>query len=195
MQEHFEKVIGRLRTLEGLVERLQTVESGGSGVKIVAVKYAEFTGTQATNVNAGATLNVTGLSIAHAMTKSTNKLFLIAHIGVLTQSNRDGRAGSAIYDGSNPILVGNAYSSAARVGSGTISSGSNASAGYLYNLAHITGVYSPGTTSSKTYTVRAINLDTSTKTIYVNRTESDTGAVAFARGYSSFVLFEFEGIS
>ena len=27
MQEHFEKVIGRLRTLEGLVERLQTVES------------------------------------------------------------------------------------------------------------------------------------------------------------------------
>ena len=31
MQEHFEKVIGRLRTLEGLVERLQTVESGGGG--------------------------------------------------------------------------------------------------------------------------------------------------------------------
>ena len=32
MQEHFEKVIGRLRSLEGLVERLQTVESGGGGV-------------------------------------------------------------------------------------------------------------------------------------------------------------------
>ena len=31
MQEHFEKVIGRLRTLEGLVERLQTVESGIAG--------------------------------------------------------------------------------------------------------------------------------------------------------------------
>ena len=31
MQEHFEKVIGRLRTLEGLIERLQTVESGGGG--------------------------------------------------------------------------------------------------------------------------------------------------------------------
>ena len=31
MQGHFEKVIGRLRTLEGLIERLQTVEGGGGG--------------------------------------------------------------------------------------------------------------------------------------------------------------------
>ena len=34
MQEHFEKVIGRLRTLEGLIERLQTVEGGGPATQI-----------------------------------------------------------------------------------------------------------------------------------------------------------------
>ena len=54
----------------------------------------------------------------------------------------------------------------------------------------VTFVYEPGDTASHTYTVRAINIDASTQTIYVNRSQGDTNDASYSRGSSGFVIQE-----
>jgi len=51
-------------------------------------------------------------------------------------------------------------------------------------------LYSPGDTSSHTYTVEAINALSGTNTVYVNRMNTDGDSTEFTRGASALTLME-----
>ena len=194
MQEHFEKVIGRLRTLEGLVERLQTVESLAgqvSPVKVVAVKYAEFTGTQSNSTAARANFAVTDLSITHAMAKSTNKLQFWAFFGQAASTLQRGAVGIAIADDGTLIGIGDTARNRSRVTAGG-RFGQTAASSWNVTMPHIHYQYEPGDTNSHTYTLRAINLENATHTVYINRNEVDTDDGSIPRTLSAITLFELE---
>jgi hypothetical protein len=57
-------------------------------------------------------------------------------------------------------------------------------------MPSVTFVYEPGDTASHTYTVRAININNSTRTLYINRTEDDSNDSRRARASSGLVIQE-----
>ena len=192
MQEHFEKVIGRLRTLEGLVERLQTVESLAgqvSPVKIVAVKYADFTGTQAVSLESGAGLNISGLEFAHAMVKSTNKILLLGQVGILANSVQYANSSIRFTVDGTAIVIGDAVGSRQRTSAwATVTTAST----YAANSHFIMAGHTPGTVASRVYRLTAVNGSHTTRTVYVNRNESDDNAPYRSRGASVMALIEYE---
>lgn len=52
------------------------------------------------------------------------------------------------------------------------------------------GIYEPGSVSSVTYKLAAINIRGTTETLYINRTQADTDSAALPRGSSWLALFE-----
>ena len=160
-----------------------------SPVKIIAVKYAEFTGTQSADVTAGSNIEITDLSITHSLAKSTNKLLLISMV-VGASNEGSVRLGTAIAVDGTLVNTGAAdgdrsrVTTYGRVGTGTINT--------ILTQTLITE-YEPGATLSKIYTVRAINVSGSTQTIYINRDQQDSNAVGIPRSYSMFYLIELEG--
>ena len=190
MQEHFEKVIGRLCTLEGLIERLQTVESIGGFVKIVAVKSAVFTGTQSASVAAQRSLAITNLSISHACQNAANKVLLFGYAGQLANSDGESLVGLAFAHDGTLFPLGTAAGSRTPVGVGGrhIASGSGFSgAGIAYSLHNL---YSPGSIGTITYTLHVININSATKTVYVNRNLADSDSELVPRSTSGLLLIE-----
>ena len=61
------------------------------------------------------------------------------------------------------------------------------------SLVSISMVDSPSSTSALTYQVRVVNTSGATKTLYVNRTSSDTNAAATARSISTLIAMEVAG--
>ena len=57
-------------------------------------------------------------------------------------------------------------------------------------MPSVTFVYEPDDTASHTYTVRAINIDDGTQTLYINRAESDGNSQLRPRASSGFVIQE-----
>ena len=189
MQEHFEKVIGRLRTLEGLTERLQTVEGGGGGVKVVAVKYAEFTGTQAASIGSGSSYIVSGLEFVHGMAKSTNKILLLGQVGILATSDQYANASIRFTVDGTAIVIGNADGSRQRTSAwAAVTTPSN----YAANSHFIMAMHQPGTVDNKTSCLLAVNGSHTTRTVYVNRNQIDDSAPYRSRGASVMALIEYE---
>ena len=97
--------------------------------------------------------------------------------------------GIALHDGTNLIGIGNAAGSRPRVAAGGITSQTYPIEHSLNLAIHI--VYTPGDTSSRTFSVHAINNYTSNPdTLYVNRSEDDRDLLNFSRGSSSLTLME-----
>ena len=159
-------------------------------VKIVSVKYAEFTGTQSASLDAGNNVAITDLSISHALAKSTNKVLLLAQVGQTGHNNTLAETGIAFAVDGTLISVGDSPSARIPVGAvGKIVTGATYAA-----LSHfIQTVYEPATVAEKIYTLRAINAFNSTKTVYINRAELDTDNGQFKRAVSSLLLIELEG--
>lgn len=165
------------------------VGSGVSPVKIVAVEYAEFTGTQSDSFGTGATRVISGLSILHTMAKTTNKLFLLGQVGLLAHSIQYAEAGVAFSADATLISVGT--SSGSRVAVSAVGKVSSTSANS--GLSHfIQTIYSPGSVAEITYALRVINAYSSTQTVYINRTETDTDNANYKRAVSSLTLIELE---
>ena len=154
---------------------------------LVDVKSALFTGTQTNSTGGGANFAVTDLSITHEVADASNKLIISAFIGAATTSNERGQVGIAIYDGTSLIGIGDAAGSRTRVAAG----GFVLSTAYdlAVTMPSVTFVHTPGW-GSKTYTVRAINIDPSTRTVYINRPERDTDDAFIGRAASSLVIQE-----
>ena len=57
-----------------------------TGIGLVAVKHALFTGTQTNSTASGADFAITDLTITHAVADASNKLILMATCGVLANS-------------------------------------------------------------------------------------------------------------
>ena len=155
---------------------------------LVAVKHALFTGTQTNSTASGANFAVTDLSITHTLADASNKLIISAYFGAAANSQGYGNVGIAVADDGTLIGIGDAASSRTRVGAGgRVSDGTQT---YLVTMPSVTFVYEPGDTNSHTYTVRAINIQSITQTIYINRFENDFDNGQFARAVSSLTLME-----
>lgn len=153
----------------------------GESVKIVAVEYAEFTGTQSNSIDAGENFAITSLSITHAMNNSANRLILLAHVGALADNFNYAIGGIYFAKDGAAIHVG---------GGGTracAAYGQQYPSGDFLAFSHsIMAVHSPGTIESKTYTVRVLNNYGVSKTFYVNRRRVNSDL----RAMSSFILME-----
>lgn len=161
-----------------------------SPVKIVAVKSAVFTGTQAVSVNANSEVNITNLSIIHSVAKSTNKLLLIAQVGEFANSVGGAQGGVGIAVDNVMILRGNSDAGRARVGAGGNPNNTNET--WISIPIHLSVLYSPNSTASKTYTVRMKQFQHSTgnsSVLYVNRSQRDYSSVD-RRAASSLILLE-----
>jgi hypothetical protein len=161
---------------------------GGLGAPIILqVLSVNKTDTFTASVTAGASVAITGLSITHAMASASNRLIISAFCGGLASTSGLGETGIAVHDGTDLILIGDASSSKPRVTAGGLTTGTGST--FLTTFPSFTFVHSPGTTASQTYTLRAINTDSTTETIFVNRTEDD-GATRNPRAASSLVIQE-----
>ena len=155
---------------------------------LVEVKSAIFTGTQTNSTAAGANFAVTDLSITHEVADAANKLIISAFLGAAGNSqNQRGNVGIAINDGTSLIGIGAADGSRTRVGAGGFTSLDAQNRNVT--MPSVTFVHTPGA-GSKTYTVRAINIATSTGTIYINRSEVDNNGSDSSRAVSSLVIQE-----
>ena len=155
---------------------------------LVAVKSAIFTGVQVASVTASNNLTVTNLSITHALADASNKLIISAFLGAAGNSTQRGEVGIAVHDGTGLIAIGDADGSRTRVTAGGRVSRDGFSE--IVTMPSVTFVHTPNTTDSKTYTVRAINISTTTRTLYINRAESDPNAESRPRAVSSLVIQE-----
>ena len=154
---------------------------------LVAVKSAIFTGTQSASVTTGANVAVTDLSITHEVADASNKLIISAFLGSAGNSSGYGQVGIAVHDGTSLIAIGDADGSRTRVtAGGQIVSSSNSN---VTTMPSVTFVHTPGA-GSKTYTVRAINIRSDTRTLYINRSEGDADNANTPRAVSSLVIQE-----
>ena len=154
---------------------------------LVAVKSAIFTGTQVASVTAGENLTVTDLTITHEVADPANKLIISAFIGAAASSVGVGNVGLAVHDGTGLIAIGDADGSRTRLTAGGYLS--DAPGSLIATMPSVTFVHIPGS-GSKTYTVRAINIRTSTETLYINRPENNDNNLNRARAVSSLVIQE-----
>ena len=154
--------------------------------RIVRVSSVAKTDTFSASVAAGASTDITGLSITHTVQESTNQVLLIAQLGTVASTGGFANCGIAFYDGTSLLNIGAAASNRTRV-----SAGGNVGGSSVANSAFpfVAFLHTPGA-GAKTYTVRAINIDSSTRTLYVNRSEDDSDFAYRQRAASTFILLE-----
>jgi len=171
----------------GTVTGFDPVASGFGG--LVAVKHALKTDTETfSSVAAGANVAVTGLSVTHAMASASNRLLITAFFGAAASSQQNGAVGIAVADGGTLIGIGDADGTRTRVSAGGAVAGATATT--VTTMPSITFVYEPGDTTSRTYTVRAINIRQDARTLYINRNEADAANENSPRGASALVVQE-----
>jgi hypothetical protein len=158
---------------------------------LVAVKHALFTGTQTNSTAGAANFAVTDLSITHTLADAANKLIISAYFGAAGNSSGLGDVGIGIADDGTLIAIGDADGSRTRVGAGGEIQGTGvANSTIVVTMPSVTFVYEPGDTASHTFTVRAINIDSVTRSLFINRSENDANSGSRSRASSGFVIQE-----
>ena len=155
---------------------------------IVDVQSVLKTDTFSASVAGSGNTAVTDLSITHTLKNSSNKLLIMAFFGVAASTANRANVGIAIADDGSLIGIGDAAGSRVRVAAG--GQVNNVDDSGVVAMPHIHLVYSPGDTNSHTYTVRAININASTHTLYVNQTASGTDSASLSRGASAITIQE-----
>ena len=159
---------------------------GAGGVS--SVQTAFKSDTFSASVAAGAGTAVTGLSVTHAMSDSSNRLLISAYVGAAASGAQSGQVGMAVADGTAYIGVGDADGSRTQVMAGIRpSQGTNALVGVTLAGQF---VYEPGDTANHTYTLHVRNLDTATRTLHVNKAQNDSDDEARPRASSALVIQE-----
>ena len=158
---------------------------------VIQVQSALKTDTFSSSVTAGDNVAVTDLSITHTMRSSSNKLIISAYFGLAGSSAQRGECGIAVAKDGTLIGVGDTAGSRTVVGAGGRVNQTDANT--VIAMPSVQFVYAPGDTSSHTYTVRAVNISGSTRTLYVNRSESDSDGAFNSRGSSALVIQEVAG--
>jgi hypothetical protein len=175
-------------TLPNDTSAFATEEYADNANRLVAVKHALFTGTQTNSTATRANFAVTDLSITHTLADAANKLIISAYLGAAGNSKQRANVGIGVADDGTLINLGDADGNRTRVSAGGFVA--PADFNLLVTMPSVTFVYLPGDTASHTYTVRAINIDGDTQTLFVNRSESDTDAESRIRATSGFVIQE-----
>jgi len=165
-----------------------TVDGPGVG-NLVAVKHALFTGTQTNSTLTGANFAVTNLSITHTLADASNKLIISAYFGAAGSSQGRGEVGIAVADDGTLIGIGNADGSKTRVSAGgRVSDGVGIN--NIVTMPSITLVYEPGDTDEHTFSVRAININASTQTLFINRDQEGDDTANRSRSSSALTIME-----
>ena len=154
---------------------------------LVAVKSAIFTGTQTESVTAGNNVAVTNLSVTHEVADPANRLIISAFIGAAAETTNTGRVGIAVHYGTGLIGVGDADGNRSRVSAGGRTTGGSGDDVTVY--PSVTFAHTPGA-GSKTYTVRAVNMNTGTQTLFVNRNRANDNDQRSPVAISSLVIQE-----
>jgi hypothetical protein len=187
---------------EGMVAYLQDTDevvkydgsawtSVGEPSGLVAVKHALFTGTQSASVASGGNVAVTDLSITHTLADASNKLIISAYFGAAANSIGHGQVGIAVADNGTLIGIGDEDGNRTRVAAGGRVQGTGvANSDLVVTMPSVTFVYEPDDTNEHTYTVRAINIDASTRTLHINRDQRDIDTKDDPRASSGFVVQE-----
>ena len=154
----------------------------GSVLQVVqTVKSDTFSASPAQTVF----VDITGLSVSITPTSATNKILVFIDIAVGHSTATTGAGNVRLVRGSTPIYIGDAAGPRAR---------SIASWPYdftQYSLLRYSGVYldSPATTSSTTYKYQIAG-QSSSYTVYVNRTHYDDNRWEDPRVASSITVME-----
>jgi len=159
----------------------------GAAVGVVAVESVLKTDTFSASVAAGAAVSVTDLDITYTLSDATNQLLILANFNANNGGGR-GAVGLQVVDGSTPIAVGDVAGNRPSVTAGGETS-TTANSSIVISPA-VQFLYSPGDTVAHTYTVQAININTGTQTLFVNRTSIDSNDKRNPRGASSLTLME-----
>jgi hypothetical protein len=175
----------KYRSLKAQMDFMQTLPLGGGG-GIVALEYAEFTGTMANSTGAGNGFNITDLLINHAVSALGNKIYLWGQVGEIATSANVAQVGARLTIDGTAISVGDLVGSRAQVGAG---GNASASANYVTKELFIMAKYIPTVITSLAYRLQGVNTTNSTYTVYINRTARDTNAVD-PRAVSSLILME-----
>jgi hypothetical protein len=172
-----------------------TVYDGATGGLIVpglvAVKSALKTDTFTASVGGQGNVAVTDLSITHEVSDPANKLIITAFFGAASNSEGLGLAGLGIHDGTGLIALADSATGRNLTTAGGYVSGDTTGniVDRVVAMPSVSFVHTPGS-GSKTYTVRAINLSGSTKTVYINRAAADFADARGIRAVSSLVIQE-----
>lgn len=157
--------------------------SAGGGGKLGQCLSTTKTDTFSASLSSGTNTAVTGL--AQAITPSANTSKVLVTLVINGFNANYGGFSAAIARGSTLIGIGTASSSRLSVGSGT-------SIIDINHLGQVTCQFldSPATTSATTYNAYVFNSQSTTRTVYVNRTDADTDAVDFLRTASTITVME-----
>jgi hypothetical protein len=134
-------------------------------------------------------VDITGLSVSITPTSTTSKILVFIDVAIGNSTTTTGAANVRLVRGSTPIYIGDAAGSRAR---------SIMSFPYVadanFDIFRYSGVYldSPATTSSTTYKYQISGQSTS-YTVYVNRTAYDDNRWEDPRVASSITVMEIKG--
>lgn len=129
-----------------------------------------------------ARFSIPSMSVTLSATSATSKLIILGFAGSLdTDGSRT--VGISVFNGTSELVVGNAGGAA----NYTTTSASNGQANYSFAIVH-----TPGSTASRTYTLRVTNGMRETRTVFFNRLSNDNPGSPFGAPRTSMGLIVME---
>ena len=159
------------------------VSRSGGILQVVSTTKTDTFSESLANNTLGST--VTGLTVDVTPRSTSSKAHITGSVNV------DGYSvsGFVLYRDSTPIAIGDAAGSRARLSAGNVPNFSN----NFVETIPINYLDSPSTTSTVTYSIRLYNASTATRTLYLNRSQTDTDSAGFGRYASTITVMEVAG--
>jgi hypothetical protein len=180
--------------IQALAEAVNDAGVDGKLGGLVVVKNSIKTDTQVQSaVAAGASFDVTGISITHTLSNAANKLVLFAYFGAAASGDGRGQVSLAIAEDGNLIQIGDSASDRTRATAGGAVAAGTTNVSFVarvVTMPHVSILHSPGDTSAHTYTLRAINAVGTAQDVYINRSVNDSDSASRVRATSGLTLME-----
>ena len=164
---------------------------GGSlSGSVIQVVSTTKTDTFSASVAGGGLSAITGLSATITPTSASSKILVMVNTSG-SASVGYGVTAIALDRGGTAIYVGDSAGTRVQISSGNFGAWGTDS----NTIASVSAQYldSPSTTSATTYSVKVFNPLSSTQTMYINRSSSDTDTYSRARAASTITLMEIAG--
>lgn len=162
-----------------------TALPSGVGGKVLQVVTTTKTDTFSTTLNSGVETAITGLSVSITPSSASNKILVM----ITLSSGGNGNVGASfiLKRGSTDIILGDAAGNRKRI---TFAAPKNSSNFEDVLPVAFTGLDSPSTTSSTTYSVSIFNSRGSSDTYFINRPSLDTDNSIQPRTPSTITVME-----
>jgi len=163
------------------------INTTGSVLQVVSTTKTD---TYSATVAAGAASDlIPGLTATITPSSTNSKVLVTLVLNAVFNTTAGQNMHSILFRDTTALGIGDAAGSRSRVTSST----QNASSATSTNLFTISFLDSPATTSAITYGVKVRLEFSASRVIYINRTETDTDNVYFARKASTITVQEIGG--